>query len=95
MEPKNKSRAHGKNGFRLEQLRGRRQVNIAHVSRIVSSLKSFKGQYLNARNRENLPGKVIRAEGGNLQGGKACTEAYNYSGYTINFMTRSLERNSN
>ncbi|CAN5593665.1 hypothetical protein BH18THE1_BH18THE1_04560 [soil metagenome] len=38
-----------------------------------------------AKNFENLPGNLVRHEGGRAKGGKTVTEAYEYSGLTYTF----------
>ena len=44
-----------------------------------------------AENSENLPGILVRHEGGKATGGKTVTEAYDYSGSTYNFFKRCLQ----
>ena len=45
-------------------------------------------------NTENLPGTLVRAEGGKPNGGKPVSEAYDYSGDTSKYYEQVHERNS-
>jgi Zn-dependent metalloprotease len=48
----------------------------------------------NARNRETLPGKIVRVEGGGPTGDKAVDEAYDGLGHTFDFFWETYQRNS-
>jgi len=47
-----------------------------------------------AKHTENLPGTLVRHEGGRAKGGKTVSEAYDYSGSTYNFYKNIFDRNS-
>jgi Zn-dependent metalloprotease len=47
-----------------------------------------------ARQKETLPGKLVRQEGGRASKDTAVDEAYTYSGYTYDFYRKRLGRNS-
>lgn len=82
-----------KNLILTEQLRGRRLVTGLMSSMFSVSNKLDRTIY-DAKNRENLPGTLVRREGGKAKGGKTVTEAYNYSGSTYNFFRDVFDRNS-
>ena len=47
-----------------------------------------------AQTAENLPGKMVRVEGGKVKGGTPVTEAYDYSGDTYKYYKEVHDRNS-
>jgi len=82
-----------KNLIMTEQLRGRRLVTGLMSSMFSVSNKLHRTIY-DAENTENLPGTLVRQEGGKEKGGKTVSEAYDYSGSTYNFYKDVFERNS-
>jgi Zn-dependent metalloprotease len=82
-----------KNVVLTEQLRGRRLVTGLMSSMFSVSDKLDRTIY-DAENTENLPGKLVRQEGGPAKGGKTVTEAYDYSGSTYKFYKEIFDRNS-
>ena len=82
-----------KNLILTEQLRGRRLVT-GFMSSMFSVSNRLDRSIYDARNRENLPGALVRREGGRAKGGKTVTEAYDYSGSTYNFFKAIFGRNS-
>jgi Zn-dependent metalloprotease len=90
--PAQKERA-WKNVIMTEQLRGRRQVTGLLTSMLSVSDKLQRTIY-DAKNGENLPGSMVRAEGAKVKGGTPVTEAYDYSGDTYKFFKEVHERNS-
>jgi Zn-dependent metalloprotease len=82
-----------KNLILTEQLRGRRQVTGLLSSMFAVSDRLHRTIY-NAGNAENLPGKVVRLEGGKSAGTKPVSEAYDYSGDTYKFYKDVFDRNS-
>jgi Zn-dependent metalloprotease len=89
---KQKERA-WRNLILTEQLRGRRQVTGLLSSMFAVSDTLHRTIY-NAENAENLPGKVVRLEGGKSVGGKPVSEAFDYSGDTYKFYKEVFDRNS-
>ena len=73
-----------KNLILTEQLRGRRSVT-GLMSSMFSVSNKLDRTIFDAGNQENLPGTVVRREGGKPKGGKTVSEAYDYSGATYNF----------
>ena len=82
-----------KNLILTEQLRGRRLVS-GLMSSMFSVSNKLDRTIFDAANSENLPGTVVRHEGGKPKGGKTVSEAYDYSGATYNFYKDIFERNS-
>ena len=82
-----------KNLILTEQLRGRRLVT-GLMSSMFSVSDKLDRTIFDAKNRENLPGILIRREGGATKGGKTVSEAYDYSGSTYDFYKHIFERNS-
>jgi Zn-dependent metalloprotease len=82
-----------KNLIITEQLRGRRLVTGLMSSMFSVSNKLHRTIY-DAENTENLPGILVRQEGGRAKGGITVSEAYDYSGSTYNFYKDVFERNS-
>jgi Zn-dependent metalloprotease len=76
-----------------EQLRGRRLVT-GLMSSMFSVSNRLNRSIFDAQNRQKLPGTLVRYEGGRAGGGKAVSEAYNYSGSTYYFYNEILQRNS-
>ena len=76
-----------------EQLRGRRNIVGGLYSMFPSSNKLYRSIF-DAKNGENLPGDLVKAEGGTKKGGTAVNEAYDYSGNTYDFFLRIFERKS-
>ena len=76
-----------------EQLRGRRLVT-GLMSSMFSVSNRLDRTIYDAQNLENLPGMLVRREGGKAKGGRTVTEAYNYSGLTYNFFKDIFGRNS-
>jgi Zn-dependent metalloprotease len=76
-----------------EQLRGRRSVT-GLMSSMFSVSNNLERTIFDAKNSENLPGKLVRREGGKVNGGKTVTEAYDYSGSTYKFFRDVFNRNS-
>lgn len=89
---KQKERA-WKNLILTEQLRGRRQVT-ALMSVMFAKSDKLHRTIFDANNTENLPGNLVRAEGGKPVGGKPVSEAYDYSGDTYKYYQEVHERNS-
>jgi Zn-dependent metalloprotease len=82
-----------KNLILTEQLRGRRSVT-GLLSSMFSVSNRLERTIFDAKNSENLPGTLVRREGGKAKGGKTVTEAYDYSGSTYNFFRDIFDRNS-
>ena len=82
-----------KNLILTEQLRGRRLVT-GLMSSMFSVSNKLERTIFDAKNSENLPGTLVRREGGKVKGGKTVTEAYDYSGSTYNFFREIFDRNS-
>ena len=82
-----------KNVLLTEQLRGRRQVTGLLTSMLSVSDRLHRTIY-DAATTENLPGKLMRAEGGKVKGGTPVTEAYAYSGVTYKYYKEVHARNS-
>lgn len=82
-----------KNLVLTEQLRGRRLVT-GLMSSMFSVSNRLDRTIFDAQNKESLPGRLIRHEGGKSVGDKTVVEAYDYSGYTYNFFKNVFERNS-
>ena len=76
-----------------EQLRGRRLVT-GLMSSMFSVSNRLDRTIFDAENSENLPGKLVRHEGGKANGGSTVTEAYDYSGSTYKFFREIFDRNS-
>src|ERR1044071_2989760 len=68
-----------KNLIMTEQLRGRRSVT-GLMSSMFSVSNRLDRTIYDANNQENLPGTLVRREGGKSKGGATVTEAYDYSG---------------
>lgn len=82
-----------KNLILTEQLRGRRLVT-GLMSSMFSVSDRLNRTIFDAENSENLPGRLVRHEGGKAKGDKTVTEAYDYSGSTYNFFRDIFKRNS-
>lgn len=82
-----------KNLVITEQLRGRRLVT-GLMSSMFSVSNKLERTIFDAGNTENLPGNLVRREGGKVKGDKTVTEAYDYSGTTYNFFKDVFGRNS-
>lgn len=82
-----------KNVMLTEQLRGRRAVTGLLTSMLSVSDRLHRTIY-DAKNGENLPGTLVRAEGGKAKGGTPVTEAYDYSGDTYRYFKDVHDRNS-
>ncbi len=82
-----------KNLILTEQLRGRRLVT-GLMSSMFSVSNRLDRTIYDAKNTENLPGTLVRREGGKVKGGVTVTEAYDYSGSTYNFFKEIFDRNS-
>lgn len=80
---KQKERA-WKNLVLTEQLRGRRQVTGLMSVMFAKSDKLHRTIY-DAHSTENLPGRLVRTEGGKPTGGKPVSEAYDYCGDTYKY----------
>jgi Zn-dependent metalloprotease len=76
-----------------EQLRGRRLVT-GLLSSMFSVSDKLNRSIFNAENSEELPGVLIKSEGGRAIGGKTVSEAYVYSGSTYNFYKQVFGRRS-
>ena len=76
-----------------EQLRGRRNIVGGLYTMFPSSNKLYRSIF-DAKNGENLPGDLVKAEGGTKKGGTAVDEAYDYSGDTYEFFFKIFERKS-
>ena len=74
-------------------MRGRRLVT-GLMSSMFSVSNRLDRTIFDAKNSENLPGTLVRREGGKAKGGKTVTEAYDYSGSTYNFFKDVFDRNS-
>ena len=73
-----------KNVIMTEQLRGRRQITGLLTSMLSVSDTLHRTIY-DAATTENLPGKLMRVEGGKVKGGTPVSEAYDYSGDTYQY----------
>lgn len=82
-----------KNLVLTEQLRGRRSVT-GLMSSMFSVSNRLDRTIYDAKNRESLPGDVIRREGERVKGGTTVTEAYVHSGSTYDFFKKIFDRNS-
>jgi Zn-dependent metalloprotease len=82
-----------KNLILTEQLRGRRLVT-GLMSSMFSVSNRLDRTIYDAKNREDLPGTLVRREGGKIKGGAPVTEAYDYSGSTYKFFKDVFNRNS-
>ena len=82
-----------KNLVLTEQLRGRRSVT-GLMSSMFSVSNRLDRTIYDAKNREGLPGDVVRREGGRIKGGPTVTEAYDSSGSTYDFFKKVFDRNS-
>jgi Zn-dependent metalloprotease len=82
-----------KNLVLTEQLRGRRVVT-GLMSSMFSVSNKLNRTIFDAHNADDLPGILIRYEGGKTRGGKPVSEAYDYSGLTYDFYKIEYERNS-
>jgi Zn-dependent metalloprotease len=82
-----------KNLILTEQLRGRRLVTGLMSSMFSVSNKLDRTIY-DAKHTENLPGTLVRREGGQAKGGISVSEAYDYSGSTYKFYKDIFDRNS-
>jgi len=82
-----------KNLILTEQLRGRRSVT-GLMSSMFSVSNTLDRTIFDAQHTENLPGKLVRREGGKAKGDKSVTEAYDYSGSTYNLYKDIFNRNS-
>jgi Zn-dependent metalloprotease len=82
-----------KNLILTEQFRGRRLVT-GLMSSMFSVSNRLDRTIFDAKNSENLPGTLVRGEGGKAKGGKTVSEAYDYSGSTYNFFRDIFDRNS-
>jgi Zn-dependent metalloprotease len=82
-----------KNLILTEQLRGRRSVT-GLMSPMFSVSNKLERTIFDAKNSEDLPGRLIRREGERVKGGTPVTEAYDYSGSTYNFFKEIFDRNS-
>ncbi len=82
-----------KNVIMTEQLRGRRQITGLLTSMLSVSDTLHRTVY-DAATTENLPGKLMRVEGGKVKGGTPVTEAYDYSGDTYKYYKDVHDRNS-
>jgi Zn-dependent metalloprotease len=77
-----------------EQLRGRRNI-VGGLSTMFPSLNRLYRSIFDAKNGQNLPGDLVKAEGGGAKkGGTAVDEAYDYSGDTYEFFSKIFERKS-
>ncbi len=76
-----------------EQLRGRRSI-VGGLYTMFPSSNTLYRSIFNAKNGENLPGDLVRGEGGKKKGGTAIDEAYDYSGDTYEFFSKIFERKS-
>jgi len=82
-----------KNLILTEQLRGRRLVTGFMSSMFSVSDKLYRTIF-SAEKGQELPGTLIRPEGGRAIGGRSVSEAYDYSGSTYNFYGQIFGRNS-
>jgi Zn-dependent metalloprotease len=82
-----------KNLVLTEQLRGRRLVT-GLMSSMFSVSNRLDRTIYDAKNRENLPGYLVRREGERAKGGTTVTEAYDSSGSTYDFFKKIFDRNS-
>jgi Zn-dependent metalloprotease len=82
-----------KNLILTEQLRGRRLVT-GLMSSMFSVSNRLHRTIFDAENKENLPGTLIRLEGGKVRGDKTVNESYDYSGSTYSFFKNAFKRNS-
>jgi len=76
-----------------EQLRGRRKVT-GLMSSMFAVSDDLNRTIFNAENTEELPGTLIRSEGGKPIGGETVSEAYDYSGSTYQYFKKIFNRNS-
>ncbi|MFI5405352.1 MAG: M4 family metallopeptidase [Nitrososphaerales archaeon] len=85
-----------KNQILTEQLRGRRQITGSLYPLYAVSDRLFRSIY-DSHNNENLPGTLIRTEGGTrniTNRNKAATEAFDFSGATYMYYYKANNRNS-
>jgi Zn-dependent metalloprotease len=82
-----------KNLILTEQLRGRKLVT-GLMSSMFSVSNKLNRTIFDAENSENLPGILVRYEGGKAKGGTMVNEAYDYSGATYNFYDEIFQRKS-
>lgn len=76
-----------------EQLRGRRMV-AGLMSSMFSTSNKLNRTIFDAEHTENLPGTLVRNEGGKPIGGRDVKESYDYSGATYTFYNKIFDRNS-
>jgi Zn-dependent metalloprotease len=82
-----------KNLVLTEQLRGRRLVT-GLMSSMFSVSNRLNRTIYDAKNKESLPGNLIRREGERVKGGPTVSEAYDSSGSTYDFFKKIFDRNS-
>ncbi|HKQ21717.1 MAG TPA: M4 family metallopeptidase, partial [Nitrososphaeraceae archaeon] len=82
-----------KNLVLTEQLRGRRSVT-GLMSSMFSVSNRLDRTIYDAKNRESLPGDLVRREGEKRKGGPTVNEAYDSSGSTYDFFKKIFDRNS-
>jgi Zn-dependent metalloprotease len=82
-----------KNLILTEQLRGRRTVT-GLMSSMFSVSNNLNRTIFDAEHRENLPGTLVRQEGGRPTGGVDVKESFDYSGATYDFYKKIFDRNS-
>lgn len=82
-----------KNLILTEQLRGRRWVT-GLMSSMFSVSNTLNRTIFDAENSANLPGVLVRYEGGKSKGGITVNEAFDYSGATYKFFNDVFERKS-
>jgi len=90
---KKQKEAAWKNLILTEQLRGRRTVT-GLMSSMFSVSNKLDRTIFDAEHTENLPGTLVRREGGRSIGGPTVNESYDYSGATYNFYKEIFDRNS-
>jgi Zn-dependent metalloprotease len=76
------------------QLRGQRTVASLLPAPMTLAVGGKSRNVYDARHTEDLPGKLIRSEGGKATKDTSANEAYNYAGTTYDFYKRIYGRNS-
>lgn len=78
-----------------ERLRGQRDIlGAMHISTLVKALGGKQRAVYDLKHRTQLPGHLVRSEGGHETTNIGANEAYDYSGLTYDFYYAILNRNS-
>ena len=76
-----------------EQIRGQRRV-LPPLTRLAVVPGRMRRTVYDARNRYDLPGRLVRSEGGAASADPRVNEAYNGAGTTYEMWRKAFERNS-